>query len=502
VGFFGPVTRARYLLICWAALVGVQIVTPLWYATPDACGYLSIARSLTSGEAPTYLGSRNLVFGIGYPTLIAPAFLFSATPFLLVTTINAALAAIYLAGVVTWARRHAGAAAWPIAIIAVANIVVLALFRRALSEAAFMAAMIWFVVLLPDFPRPPRRRDLAAAAVLLIALVLVRPTGILFGAGWALVLAYRVRARTISFRRAVGQAAVVIVPAALILAAALAYSRAMEARENAVAWSNLDVFTRSARSPATDFPAGPLAMQCVEGLRVRISEVGRLTIPGMFASYGRAGDWRDPNLLVYLPLFVCLGAGWWKAVRRRPDAYLLTFPLYFALHVYWPFNQGGRYFAPLLPLFLLCFWRALDARPAWRWPLVRVMIAAHLAVALGQWLAVDRPAALRQARDWADIGRLSERMRTGRGVVQMSCGNDAAQLQLAFLLDRSVRSLPESAPVDADVGWLVLPSGAGPPDGFASEITSGPYQLLRRASACQPSPESSPRSPEKPAPAQ
>jgi hypothetical protein len=478
---WSPAARARALLACWAALAAVQIITPLWYATPDACGYLSLARSLAGGEAPTYLGSRNPVFGIGYPAVIAPAFLLSATPFLLVTAINAALATVYLAGVVVWARRHAAAAAWPIALIAVGNVIVLALYRRALSEAAFMAALVWFVNLLPGDSGPARRRDLLAAALLLAALVLVRPTGILFGAGWALLLAVRVRAGALSLRRAAVQAAVVIVPAAVVLASALAYGRAMEARENALAWSNLDVFTRSARSPVTELPDGPLYLQCVEGLRVRVSEVGRLTVPGMFGSYGRAGDWRDPNLLVYVPLCAFLAVGWWRAVRQRPDAYLLTFPLYFALHVYWPFNQSGRYFAPLLPLFLLALWRALDGRPAWRLPLLRLLVAAHLAVALGHWLTFDRPAALRDAAHWADLGRLSEPIRAGRGVVQTTRGPDAAYLQLQFLLDRPVRNLPESAPVGDDVVWLVLPAGAAPPEGFVTEATAGAYQLLRRA---------------------
>src|SRR5690242_16975072 len=70
-GPFSPVARPRLLVACWAALVGVQIITPLWYATPDASGYLSIARSLARGGPPTYLGSRNLIFGIGYPAVIA-----------------------------------------------------------------------------------------------------------------------------------------------------------------------------------------------------------------------------------------------------------------------------------------------------------------------------------------------------------------------------------------------------------------------------------------------
>ncbi len=142
------------LLAGWAVLAAAQVITPLWYPTPDACGYLSIARSLASGAPPTNLGSRNLVFGIGYPLLIAPAFLLGAAPFLAVTAINAALAAAYLAGVVAWAWRREAAAAWPIALLAVGNVIVLALFRRALSEAAFLAALIGFVIVLPTFPGP------------------------------------------------------------------------------------------------------------------------------------------------------------------------------------------------------------------------------------------------------------------------------------------------------------------------------------------------------------
>ena len=271
-----------------------------------------------------------------------------------------------------------------------------------------------------------------------------------------------------------------IVPAAIGLASALAYSRAMEAREHAFNWSNLDVFTRSGRVAGTDFPDAPVYEQCIEGLRVRISEVGRVTVPGMFGCYGRAGDWLNPNLLVYLPLCLLLGVGWWKTVRERPDAYLLTFPLYFALHVYWPFNQSGRYFAPLIPLFLLCFWRALDVRPAWRLPLLRVLIVAHLAVALGHWLVNDRPAAMRHAQDWEDLCRISEPIRASGGEVQAPADLDTAGLQLQFLIDRPLHHPQDPAAIDADIRWLVLRDGALPPEGFVTEVTAGPYQLLRR----------------------
>ncbi len=472
---------APWLLLGWAVLALVQIISPLWYPTPDACCYLSIARSLISGSPPTNLGSRNLIFGIGYPLVISPAFLLDSTPFLFISAINAALAMLYVAGVLVWARRRAAVAAWPIALIAVGNAIVLAMFRRALSEAAFMAVLIWFLVLLPTFPGAIGRRNLLAAAALLVALVLIRPTGILFAFGWTVLLALQVRAGGLTWRRALLGAAIVIVPAAAALTAGLVYSRIMMAHENAFTWSNLDVFTHSARSPATEVAGGSLGLQCLEGLRVRINEVGRLTIPGMFGSYGRAGDWRDINLVLYGPLFVLLWVGWWQSVRELPDAYLLTFPLYFAVHVYWPFDQAGRYFAPLLPLLLVCFWRALQPCARWRLPVIRALVAVHLLVALGHWLVLDRPRAVRDEQHWAEVAQLSEPIQSAGGTVQTAPSLDPVHLQLQFVLDRPVVNRPTAPPIADGVRWLVLPAGAAPREGFQSAAVAGPYLLLRRS---------------------
>jgi hypothetical protein len=472
---------APWWFLAWAGLVLAQILTPLWYPTPDACCYLSIARSLVRGDAPANLGSRNLIFGIGYPLVISPAFLLGTSPFLLVSAINAVLATVYLAGVVIWARRHAAPAAWPVALLVVGNAIVLALLRRALSEAAFMAALIWFVVLLPRFPGPLRRGPLLAAAGLLVALVLIRPTGILFAAGWVILLVLQIRARALPLGRAAWAAAVVILPAAAALTAGFVYSRAITAQENASTWSNLDVFLHSARSPAPEVAGSSVPLQCLEGLRVRINEIGRLTVPGMFASYGRAGDWRDVNLLVYLPLFGLLWVGWWKAVRQQPDVYLLTFPLYVALHVYWPFNQAGRYFVPQLPLLLVCLWRALETCGGWRLPAIRALVAAHLLVALEHWLVLDRPRAVRDAQHWAEVARLSEPIRTFGGTVLTAASLDPVHLQLQFLLDRPVLHRPDGLPARREVRWLVLPAGADERQGFVPNVTAGPYRLLRRA---------------------
>src|SRR5262249_13074602 len=59
-------------LAAWVVLVAAQIVTPLWYPTPDACNYLSIARSIATQGTVTRLGDRNPMYGLGYPLLVSP----------------------------------------------------------------------------------------------------------------------------------------------------------------------------------------------------------------------------------------------------------------------------------------------------------------------------------------------------------------------------------------------------------------------------------------------
>ena len=303
-----------------------------------------------------------------------------------------------------------------------------------------------------------------------------------------MLLALQVRAGMLALRRAAFLAAVVIAPAALALASALAYSRVMEARENAFAWSNLDVFTRSGRAPATEFPDGPLHAQCLEGLRVRVSEVGRLTVPGMFSSYGRGGDWRDPNLLVYGPLFVVLWVGWWRVVRRQPDAYVLTFPLYFAppclLAV-----QPGRALLRAAPaaaaaVLLACAGRAPGMAPA-AGPGARGRPPGHRAGAL----AGAGPADGRAAGPPLGGQRTPQRAHPGcrwHGADRTRPG--PGPLAIAIPAGPPHPYVDRSETVEPDVDWLVLPAGAQPCEGFRTEATAGPYQLLRRAGPIDPAP--------------
>ncbi len=469
-------------LAAWVLLVAVQVISPLWYPTPDAANYLSIARSLTTKAVPTRLGSPNLVFGIGYPLLVSPVFLVAERPFLALSLVHLTWAGIYLAGSHAWARRYVANASLPIALIAVGNVTALVLFRRALSEVAFLGVMIWLAHALAGLPQPGRRGALRllAATLLLTLLVLIRPAGILFAAGFALVLGQRLRQGTLTWKAAAKYLLAFTLPALLALSSAVAYSHLMAARERS--WTNLDVLTASAHGPATDERSDSLLMQCADGLVRRVGEPGRLLVPGMFGAYGGVGGF-DVNLLVVVPFFALCVFGWWRFVRRHVDAFALALPAYFALHVYWPFDQGGRYFAPLLPLFLVCCWFALERLGPRRLLLAKALVAAHVLVAGGHWLVKELPRARAADRNWPELLRLVEPVHREEGTVQVAHELGQANFQLEFLLDRPVLRLEKGEPPDPGVAWLVLPKSAPCPEGFGERAQAGRFTLWQRSPA-------------------
>jgi hypothetical protein len=465
-------------LVGWGVLLAAQVISPLWYPTYDSARYLSIARSAATAGRLTNLGSTHLVYGVGYPLLVSPVFQTGPFPFLLLSAVHAGLAALYLAGTYVWARRHVPEGAVPAALLAVANAVVLVTLRRALSEAAFLPVMIWAVNALSAVPRSRRPwRPLAAAALLLSLLAVIRQAGILFVAGFGVQLAAAAWRRELSWGRACLLTLAVGLPATAALGAMLAYDREMAARQGS--WSHLDVFTRSGAAEHAGQSGQSLPAQCLEGLRLRVGEVGRLTVPGMFNAYGDSRQWLNVNMLVYLPVCGLLVVGWWRFVRRL-DVFALTLPFYAGLYVYWPFDQSGRFFAPLLPLLLVCLWHALAGLGRRRLALLTVLLVLHTAVAAGYWLAVDRPRALAEARRWPDLRQLAKVIRAEPGPVQAGPGLGKTHFLLEYLLDRPVAWRESGQPAAADARWLVTAAGEPAVAGFRTRALVGPYRLLRR----------------------
>ena len=185
----------------------------------------------------------------------------------------------------------------------------------------------------------------ALGGLLLIALAMIREPGVLLGLGFAIAALLRVRDGELRLADGLWMSATVAAPAAAGVSAFLLYDRATaRAAPSAVFGTHLGGFLD---------PAAPILPRIVEGLRLQISEVGRLIVPGMFKSYAAHEQWININVVVYLAVFALVAGGWWRLIRRRREVLAATLPLYFALYVVWAFDADTRYLLPFLPVLLV-----------------------------------------------------------------------------------------------------------------------------------------------------
>jgi hypothetical protein len=445
------IEKHRWVLFAIAALCLAIQISPRWYPTPDSVGYLSIARNLALHHCLANCGSNHLYLSVGYPLLISPLFWLQARPFVLISMLHFVLLLVFMAGVHNWARRHLPQAALWITVISVLNVSVWVAYRRTLSEIAFMTVLIWLVNVLnrlisePADSRSGLRLLLGSALVALAGLI--RPAGILFVPGFALLVWGAVRRGRLTVGRAVGTLIAIGAPALLLLGATICYDRATAAGAPTYTNQLLD-------------PSMSLVGQLIEGLRLRIGEVGRVIVPGMHGAYDGPGRWLTVNMLVYAPLFVLLLRGWSRLARTQQDVFTLTFPLYLGLHVLWPYEQATRFFTPVLPFLLAALWKTLEGLGSRRWQLFASLSLAHLGVATGHWLIYDLPMARGAAYEWSELQSCTERMRTDLRPVVVSEVPAATWMLVQFDLDRPVAEEQDTVSPARDIGWILVGPGA------------------------------------------
>ncbi len=466
-----PAAPAKYLFLL-ALLLAVQI-SPLWYPTPDATGYLSIARSLAAGTGPTNLGSRQIYLAPGYPLLISPAFLLADEPFLVLSILHWSLAVALMLGVYVWARRHLPAAALLLTAVVMVNVELWSLLRRTLSETAFMTLLVWEINLLHWAAAAMSSRAALIRTILaalgMIALALTRQAGLMVAAGFGLAMFLQAWRGQIARSRALILTLSVGVPAALAVAGLARFDRAMAAGSDSATYVDQIVD-----------PSLSWADQLQEGLRLRLSEVGRLTIPGMFKAYARRGEWLNVNMAVYVPLAVVVLVGWVKWVRRTRDVFALALPFYLGLYVVWPFDQATRFTVPMLPVLLACIWSALEWLSRYRVRIFRALLVGHLAAALGYWLVIDLPRAWGDQTQWPAVRQLATILRADPGPVLAAAVHPDTQWMLQFALDRRVWEQSSEAAVDVAIQWIVTTRPEAEFAGFVRCTRVGNYQVWRR----------------------
>lgn len=467
----GVVRGERMTLLIIALLLAVQVQW-WWIPSEDGVGYLSIARHIARGEVGR-LDLPHWHYAPGFSLLIAPTFWFSSQPFLLISGIQFLLALLFAWGVLGWFREHDARHAGLLTLLVMANVSLWQNYRMTLSEMTFMAGIVWSThalnwLLASQSARQTLSRGLAAVLLLLVT-CLTRQVGVFLVGGFALLLALRAWQGQCSWRRALGMSAGVAAPVAVAVLALSLFDHALATQMGPAGKSYAEYFAAEQMS---------LTAQVVEGVRLRISEVGRLTLPGLYKSYAESGEWLDVNVAVFLVTSLAIGSGLWFATRRRPDPLLLMLPAYTAIYIAWPFDQGTRYMLPALPMLVLGGWMALNrwsSRPA---AAATLVLALHLLASTIYWVR-DLPQQ-QLNRHWAELAEIDRKTQSpGEAVVALDVER-SLYLMLQYQTDRTIPLHREAEEIDEAVRWVVAPARADIPPGFVRRHQGERLALLER----------------------
>jgi len=375
-------------------------------------------------------------------------------------------------GLYAWNRRYFGSHALLLTALVMANVGFWYYYRRTVSEIGFMAVMIWGANLLTLAVERPIGRAIGltlAGGALVAFLCWIRPVGVFIASGFGLMLFVLACRRRISWGRCflLGGIASVMALASVI---------GFMSRESATASERGPYRMTHARQIIA--PDKSLPAQLVEGARLRIAEVGRLLIPGMFKSYDAKGRWFPTSLPVYAPTFILFAIGWRRFAMRAPNVLAWAFPLYLGLDVVWAYEQGTRFMMPMLPVLWGAMWFFAAPWERFRRPIFAALCAAGLIVAGIYWIGD-----IRQMREldgyWPKVDRLAAAVESepGNGVY---CGDRHIACMLCVTLDRYWPHVEKPSAAAPGVRWMLLTDNRGDEPGFTTKARAGDLRLLER----------------------
>lgn len=226
-----------------------------------------------------------------------------------------------------------------------------------------------------------------------------------------------------------------------------------------------------------------------EGLRLRISSVGQITLPGMLKAYNQTGSWMHVNMFVYGTWFFVVLAGWWYLVRRRNDVFALLLPFYFAIYIIWPFDQGARFLVPMAPVLMASAWYGMRRLPIRYTSALGMCVFMHCSVAIVYWAGMDAPRAYALHQNWPHVDRLIGHMEFA-GASQPSAvvgvspkQRTRVRLMFELCIDRPVDEYSTLQSVPESVQWVVLPEDVSWGDSYELIERAGDFQLIRRLPA-------------------
>ena len=413
---------------------------------------------------PASWSQPHLHYAPGYSLLISPTFLLSAKPFLYISILHFVLSLTLMLGFYNWSRLGRTAALLITALV-LCNPGLWNIYRQTMSEIAFMAALIWSAIFLErSLSTPHRTRNLILAALTTSILCLIRHVGIF------LVLAYGLRLLidALKHRRpwpsTIASGLTIALPATFILIAIIHYDHLAAASSPTPGHTYASLLIDSPDS---------LPHRLLEGFRLRMNDIGRLTIPGMISSYSKATC--DITTPPYLLAFILIIIGWLKFLRQTQDLLALTFLPYLARYIFWPFDQAYRFMLPMLPIFAASLCACSTARVSAK---KSSPSSSPSNSSPPSFSASDQLKARRENQNWPALQSLASDIQSNPSPIATLNVNSVTPTQLAFLTDRPI---PSIHPEDLNtVGQLLIPQSKSPPPGFSIVRTAADVALLRR----------------------
>lgn len=439
--------RPLWWLVAAAGLWALNI-SWLWQPGSDDVGYLSLARSIANGS-PRMLGSTALHYPIGYPLLISPFFWFSDRPFLLLSIFHALVAAAAIVGIHRWAKRVIPEGALVVALFVAVNFAFWYYGRRFLSELPFIALLAWSAVALQRVVDAQTRAEIlkraAIAAVLLVAVSMVRQIGVFLVIGFALVVfrdIWRGRETFILLRGFIVPL-ILGLPASVVIIALIIWYRRMTDmagpdEKDYLEWLAFENMT--------------LFEQVSLGVQLRISEVGRLIMPGLHKAPGRL--W-NASFIAYILATMLVAYGWVRLAMRTRDPFVMALPFIAAFYVVWAFDQGTRYFLPLLPVLAASLYMVIEPFARHRLSFFAVILFMHVVVTVPTWwMSLDDRAAWHG--HWPTFEAFAERIEQEPGDIGFVTDDSDSCHMMSFAADRPVVEIDPDRMLPLESRWLIV----------------------------------------------
>ncbi len=454
-----------------ALLLAMQIK---WWWIPeyDSSAYLSIARHISQGEFARF-GNPHLYWSPGYPFLIAPAFLVADEPFLCISIIHFVLALLCTLAVYVWFRRLVGYPAVLLTFLVMVNVGLWDYYRKVLSEIVFMAFLMLGAIFLQRVLAAKTGKQTTIWTFLAILLIVcascTRYVGVFLVVGFFVAQAIRISEKKETWRRALATTCAIAITVMAAVFALMAWDHS-RAAPDAYDKTYLEQLLAPDRS---------LLEEVVEGARLRISEPGRLLIPGMYKAYARRGEWFHINMVIYGLFFFVLVLKGRKLIRKTQDPLFLSAPFYIAFYMIWPHDQSTRFMVPMLPVLFLCLWQVVEKHAKKPCIVLFVLAFLHAGVAIGYWAANLKYHRLHQY--WPVLSRLVEPVEMDPGVVAVNRIDNDLQHMLRVVLDRDLMVYDTLDSISYDIHWLIVPVDQSPPQGFVLRTREGNFQLFQRS---------------------